>query len=112
MSRRILDADDDDPILSMVNIIDIFLVIIVILFIIIMNNPLNPLNSDDVTIVKNAGKENMEIIIKKGKKMERYKSSQQMGEGSGIKAGITYRMDDGNLIYVPEDESKAANNTN
>lgn len=102
MSRRYLDADDDDPIISMVNIIDIFLVIIVILFIIIMKNPLNPFSSDEVTVIKNPGKENMEILIKYGEKMEHYKSVSDVGSGKGIKAGITYRLDDGSLIYVPQ----------
>ena len=102
MTRRILDADDDDPILSMVNIIDIFLVIIVILFIIIMNNPVNPLNSDDVTIVKNPGQQNMEMIVKKGEEIERYKASDSVGQGEGTKAGVAYRLKDGSFIYVPE----------
>ncbi|MFV0476479.1 MAG: DUF2149 domain-containing protein [Parahaliea sp.] len=102
MSRRFLDAEDDDPILSMVNIVDIFLVIIVILFIIIMENPLNPLLQDDVTVIKNPGKENMEVLIKEGKKLERYKSTSEVGSGQGVKAGVTYQLDDGSLIYVPE----------
>lgn len=103
---RFLDAEDDDPILSMVNIVDIFLVIIVILFIIIMENPLNPFSQDDVTVIKNPGKENMEVMIKEGQKLEHYKSTSEAGSGKGVKAGITYRLDDGSLIYVPEGESK------
>ncbi|MFV0510573.1 MAG: DUF2149 domain-containing protein [Shewanella algae] len=102
MSRRFLDVEDDDPILSMVNIVDIFLVIIVILFIIIIKNPLNPLLQDDVTVIKNPGRENMEILIKEGKKLERYQSSSEMGSGRGVKAGVTYQLDDCSLIYVPE----------
>ncbi|AFI83692.1 DUF2149 domain-containing protein [Methylophaga nitratireducenticrescens] len=105
MKQRLLGTEDDDPILSMVNIIDVFLVIIVILFILLLNNPLNPLSHDDVTVIKNPGKENMEIVIKKGEKLEHYKSSSEAGSGQGIKAGITYRLDDGSLIYVPEGES-------
>lgn len=106
---RFLDTEDDDPILSMVNIVDIFLVIIVILFIIIMENPLNPFSQDDVTVIKNPGKENMEILIKEGQKLEHYKSTSEAGSGQGIKAGITYRLDDGSLIYVPESEPKENN---
>lgn len=102
MSRRFLELEDDDPVLSMVNIIDVFLVIIVILFIIILNNPLNPLTADKVTVIKNAGEPNMEIIVKEGEKLEHYRANQQIGEGLGTKAGITYRLDDGSLIYVPE----------
>ncbi len=102
MSRRFLEMEDDDPMLGMVNIVDIFLVIIVILFVIIMENPLNPLLQEDVTVIKNPGKENMEILIKEGKKLERYTSSSEVGSGQGVKAGVTYQLDDGSLIYVPE----------
>lgn len=102
MSRRFLELEDDDPVLSMVNIIDVFLVIIVILFIIIMNNPLNPFSADQVTVIKNPGQETMEIIIKDGEKLEHYRANQEIGQGPGVKAGITYRLDDGSLVYVPE----------
>ncbi|MDX3774197.1 DUF2149 domain-containing protein [Chromatiaceae bacterium AAb-1] len=102
MSRRFMDLEDDDPVLSMVNIIDVFLVIIVILFIIIVNNPLNPFSSDEVVVIKNPGKENMEITIKDGQKLEKYQSTSEIGSGIGSKAGVTYRLDDGSLIYVPE----------
>jgi len=104
MSHRFLDHEDEDPVLSMVNIIDVFLVIIVILFVIIVTNPLNPLSDDNVTVIKNPGQEDMEIIIKDGQKMERYQTTEQAGNGQGVKAGITYRLDDGSLIYVPEDQ--------
>ncbi len=106
MNTRFLDGDDDDPIISMVNIIDIFLVMIVILFIIIMKNPINPLSDEDVTIIKNPGKENMEILIKQGEKLEHYKSTDKSGSGKGVKAGITYRLENGNLIYVPNQNEK------
>jgi len=40
---RFLDHDDeDDPLLSVVNLIDLFLVVIGILLIVIVQNPLNP----------------------------------------------------------------------
>ncbi len=68
------DDESLNPILSAVNLIDVFLVIIAALLISIAQNPLNPFNSDDVTVIKNAGKKNMEVIIKKGKKINKYKS--------------------------------------
>ncbi|MCB1680245.1 MAG: DUF2149 domain-containing protein [Halioglobus sp.] len=105
MNQRFVDVEDDDPMLSMVNIVDIFLVIIVILFIIIMENPLNPFSRDAVTVIKNPGKENMEIVIKQGQKLEHYKSTSEAGSGQGTKAGVTYRLDDGSLVYVPESGS-------
>lgn len=100
---KFLDNDSDiDPIASAVNLVDVFLVIIAALLITIAQNPLNPFSSDDVTIIKNPGKKNMEIIVKKGTKIEKYKASGKMGEGEGNKAGVAYKMKDGSMIYVPE----------
>jgi len=100
---KLLNDDESlNPILSTVNLIDVFLVIIAALLISIAQNPLNPFINDDVTVVKNVGKENMEVIVKKGKEMTTYKSSGQIGQGDGVKAGVTYKLKDGNMIYVPE----------
>lgn len=100
---RFLDHDDaDDPILSVVNLIDLFLVVIGILMIVVATNPLNPFASEKVTVVENPGEPDMRITIKDGRELTRYEASGRMGEGQGVRAGITYRLDDGRMIYVPE----------
>lgn len=106
---RFLEDDEmDDPLLSVVNLIDLFLVVIGILLIVIVQNPLNPLNplnpfnQQDMTIIENPGKDNMKIIIKQGEELTKYETSQQIGEGVGSKVGATYRLDDGRMIYIPE----------
>lgn len=104
MSLKLLhESDSDDPILSVVNIIDIFLVIIAALLITVAQNPLlNAFSQQDVTVITNPGKPSMEMVVKQGEKIERYKSSGQIGEGDGDKAGTAYRMKDGSIVYVPE----------
>lgn len=104
MSLKLLhEPDSDDPILSVVNIIDIFLVIIAALLITVAQNPLlNAFGQQDVTVITNPGKPSMEMVVKQGEKIERYKSSGQIGEGDGDKAGTAYRMKDGSIVYVPE----------
>jgi len=100
---RFLDHDDaDDPILSVVNLIDLFLVTIGILMIVIVTNPLNPFSSEKVTVVENPGEPDMRITIKDGKELMRYEASGRIGDGEGVRAGITYRLDDGRMIYIPE----------
>jgi len=104
MGLKILEEDEElNPMLSVINLIDVFLVLIATLLIIIVKNPLNPFSQDDVTVVKNPGKANMEMVIKKGEKIERYKASDAIGQGEGSKAGIAYRMKDGSFVYVPEE---------
>lgn len=104
---KFLDEDEElNPILSVVNLVDVFLVIIAALLISIASNPLNPFDSENVTVVKNAGKPNMEIIIKEGKKITQYKSSGEIGSGKGARAGVAYKMKDGSIVYVPDDSAK------
>ncbi|QNN47299.1 DUF2149 domain-containing protein [Thermomonas brevis] len=103
MRRRYLDEEEqDDPILSVVNLIDVFLVIVAILLIALIRNPFNPFSHDKVVMVANPGQANMEIVVKDGKKLERYKASGEIGEGEGMRAGTAYRLKDGSMIYVPE----------
>ncbi|MEW5891769.1 MAG: DUF2149 domain-containing protein [Pseudomonadota bacterium] len=100
------ETESDDPILSVVNLIDIFLVVIAALLIAVAQNPLiNPFSIQDVTVIVDAGKPSMEMIVKKGEKLEKYKASGEIGEGEGEKAGTAYRMRDGTMVYVPEGAS-------
>lgn len=95
--------EETDPMLSVVNMIDVFLAIVIALMIVLINSPLNPFTKDEYVMVKNPGKEKMEIVIKKGEKLERYVRSSGVGEGEGVKVGTTYRLPDGTLIYTPEE---------
>jgi hypothetical protein len=101
---NILGEDDhDDPILSVVNLIDVFLVIIAVLLIVVIENPLNPFAADDVVVIRSPGTDEMEMIVKQGEALTHFRSSGEIGEGKGIRAGVTYRLEDGSLIYVPEE---------
>ena len=99
---RFLDHDDeDDPLLSVVNLIDLFLVVIGILLIVIVQNPLNPFSQDKVVVVENPGEANMRMLIKDGKELKQYQSAARSAR-QGSKAGVTYQLNDGRMIYVPE----------
>ena len=105
MSLRLMDdLEADDPVLSVVNLIDVFLVIIAALLLAIANNPMNPFTQEDVTIIKNPGKPTMEMIVKKGEVIEHYQASGEIGTGEGARAGVAYRMKDGSFVYVPESD--------
>ena len=65
------EPETEDPILSVVNLIDIFLVIIAALLITVAKNPLlNPFSRQDVTIITDPGKASMEMLVKKGTKKD------------------------------------------
>lgn len=100
---KLLDEDESiNPALSVVNLVDVFLVLIAALLIAIAQNPMNPFLEENVTVIKNAGSPDMEMIIKNGETIETYKSSGDIGAGEGVKAGVAYKMQDGSIVYVPE----------
>lgn len=103
MSLRILQEDEElDPILSVVNLVDVFLVMIGALMMVIAANPLNPFAAEDAVAVKNPGRPDMQMIVKQGEKIETYTSTNQIGGGEGVRAGVAYRLKDGSFIYVPD----------
>lgn len=96
------DGDGDDPILSVVNLVDVFLVVIAVLLIAVTESPLNPFVPQDTVVIKHPGQPNMEILVKQGDELKQYRASGEIGQGHGAKAGTAYRMRDGTMIYVPE----------
>ena len=99
--------EDSDPLSVVVNLFDVAMVFAVALMVsMVMNLNMSDFFSDkDFTIVKNPGKDNMEIITKEGKKISKYTSSEQKNNDTqkkGKKVGIAYELENGEIIYVPE----------
>ena len=93
MKRNLLRKEEDaDPISVVSNLFDVAMVFAVALMVALV-------------MVKNPGKENMEIITKEGQKINRYTPSedQQKSGKKGKKVGIAYELDNGEIIYVPEE---------
>ncbi|MEL7667100.1 MAG: DUF2149 domain-containing protein [Actinomycetota bacterium] len=59
------------------------------------------LSAEDVTIVKNPGENDMEIITKTAGRIERLQRTDEMGEGRGYAVGTVYRLEDGTMIWSP-----------
>ena len=62
------------------------------------------LSPEDFTMVKNPGKEDMEIIVKQGQNIDRYTPSEDQSKSGqrGKRVGIAYELENGEIIYVPE----------
>ena len=99
------DSEEIDPMGSLVNLFDVAMVFAVALMVafVIQSRMTEFLTAEDATFVKNAGKENMEIIVKKDNKITRYKSEKNTGSGKGRRVGIAYQLENGEVIYVPEE---------
>ncbi|MHC1567148.1 MAG: DUF2149 domain-containing protein [Candidatus Syntropharchaeia archaeon] len=55
-----------------------------------------------VTIVKNPGKPDMQVIIKDHDVIKVLNATEKIAGGQGIKIGTAYRLETGEVIYVPE----------
>jgi len=64
--------------------------------------------SSQVTVMKTNAKGETRILVKKGKRLESYKVGAEQGEGTGKRLGTAYQLDDGQMIYVPEETPHAA----
>ena len=97
---------DDDPMTGVANLFDIGLVFIVgLLMTIFAAYHLQDLfdETSEMTIMKQHPTGEMEIITKQGKKIKAMKVSKTKASGQGQRLGIAYRLEDGTMVYVPED---------
>ena len=91
---------------TVANLFDVAMVFAVALMVALVSrfNMTEMFSKEDFTMVKNPGKENMEIITKEGQTITKYKpsESQEKSGKKGKKVGIAYEMENGEIIYVPE----------
>lgn len=102
------NEDEQNPLTGVANLFDIAMVFSVALLVaLVMSYQLPELLSptEDITIVKNPGQKDMTIIIKNpGKPIEVLNMTDQIGGGTGEALGTAYRLADGRVIYVPQEE--------
>jgi len=101
------NQEEDDPMSTVSNLFDVAMVFAVALMVALVTrfNMTEMFSQDDFTMIKNPGKENMEIITKEGTQINKYTPSedQSQAEGKrGKKVGIAYELENGEIIYVPE----------
>ncbi len=95
----ILAEEDDDPMLSAVNLVDVFLVLVVALLTAVALQQQSHANE---TVIRNPGQPGMEIVVRKDGQEIKYRGNGGSAEGQGERAGVAYKMKDGSIIYVPE----------
>ena len=108
MRRHLLKKrEESDPTGVVSNTFDVAMVFAVALMVALVTrySMTEMFSQEDFTIVKNPGKEDMEIITKEGGKVNRYTPSDDQSSKSGAKGrrvGIAYELENGEIIYVPE----------
>lgn len=109
MRRNLLRKEEDnDPMNVVSNLFDVAMVFAVALMVALVSrySMTEMFSQEDFTMVKNPGKENMEIITKEGEKINRYTPSEDTSSQNGKKGkkvGIAYELENGEIIYVPEE---------
>jgi hypothetical protein len=100
---------EEDPLAGIANLFDVSVVFIVGLMITMFSvYNLGDLINDqsEVTMVKTDAKGQQEIIVKKGQEIKAYKLTGQSGTGDGTRLGTAYRLTNGQVIYVPDDQTQ------
>lgn len=105
--RRLDEREDMDPMSVVGNLFDVAMVFALALMVALVTryNMTEMFSQEDFTMVKNPGKDNMEIIMKEGQKINRYTPSEDQSSQSGTKGkkvGVAYELENGEIIYVPE----------
>jgi len=103
--RKFITTPDEDPLGGVANLFDVAMVFAVALILALFNTLQVPellTSPDEVTLVKNPGQPDMEIIKKKGIKLEKYRMTTEQMQGQGQRMGVCYRLTSGEVVYVPE----------
>ena len=101
-------VDDEDPLAGLANLFDVsvaFIVALLIaLFALFSSGAMLDKNSS-VTMVKTSSDGSTEIITKEGAKIKVQKVTDKSLSGQGTRLGTAYRLANGQVVYVPEDET-------
>lgn len=101
------EDESDNPLGMLTNLFDVAMVFAVALMVaLVAHFDMGEIFSkEDYTIVKNPGSDNMEIIMKEGDRIRKYTPSESESPASGSKGrrvGSAYRLENGEIIYIPE----------
>lgn len=98
------DEDDDDPLNGVANLFDVAMVFALGLMVMLLMYLSMPevLTQTDMTIVKNPGQQNMEVIVKHGEQIEKLDMLNQTVQTEIVgEVGRIYKTKGGGMIYVP-----------
>lgn len=99
-------TSETDPISSMANLFDVSIVFIVALFfaLFMAYSTLDLFNPDsELVITKTMPNGEIQIITKKGQEIKIEKVTETSESGRGVKLGTAYKLEDGRVIYIPEE---------
>jgi len=103
------DQEDSDPMSGVANLFDtamVFAVALLLALVVSYNVPELLQPQANVTIVKNPGDPDMQIIIKDKSQIQVLNMTERIAGGQGSRMGTAYRLESGQVVYVPENAIK------
>ena len=102
-----VDLHTEDPMSGVANLFDVGVVFIVgLLFALISAYNLVELFTpeSELTMIKQKQNGELELITKKGKEVKIKKVTENKLKGEGKRLGTAYRLKDGKVVYIPENQ--------
>ncbi|MEI6243823.1 MAG: DUF2149 domain-containing protein [Acidobacteriota bacterium] len=96
---------DEDPAAGLLNLFDVWIAFAVALLLALvgfMDVPELMDAKSNITVIKDPGGANMEIIQKQGYKVDHFRATSDKLQGEGQRLGTAYRLASGEVVYVPE----------
>jgi hypothetical protein len=107
--HRVSCLHDEDPMSGVANLFDVAMVFAVGLMVAMVGayHMHELFSAEELTMIKNPNQPGkMEIVTKKGQEIKVQKLTKEMAQGQGMLLGTAYRLNDGKVVYIPEEEER------
>lgn len=101
-----IEQSSPDPMTGVANLFDTAVVFIAALLLALMTvfDAREIFSKESsMTIIKKNDRDELTVIRKKGRRMQAVKMTREEATGRGTRLGSAYRLEDGSMIYVPEE---------
>jgi len=98
-------GEGDDPLSAVANLFDLGFVLAIsfMVSLIMALNTLSLTDPDAKVTITTERKDGLQIMVKEGEKTTIRRMTKNIGSGDGERLGVAYKLPDGTVIYVPED---------
>ena len=103
----LLTANDEgnDPLAAVANLFDLGFVLAIsfMVSLIVALNSLSLTDPEAKVTITTERKDGLQIMVKEGNKTTIRRMTKNLGSGDGERLGVAYKLEDGTVIYVPEE---------
>ncbi len=105
-------GEGDDPLAAVANLFDLGFVLAIsfMVSLIMALNSLSLTDPDAKVTITTERKDGLQIMVKQGNKTTVRRMTKNIGSGDGERLGVAYKLEDGSVIYVPEENQQPITN--